>query len=68
MHNSLTWQILPWWLLEPLKAQAISLVEAAEIWDLCLQHPGQWFQPPKHLHQAASRLQLWELPTHHTVH
>ena len=65
MSTSLTWQILPPHLLQPLLEGVISLVEAAEIWDLQLATPrGQWVPLPKHLHLAAARLTLWRAPAH----
>ena len=40
--SSLTWQFLPLWLLEPVMHQAISLAEAAELWDCVLTSGSEW--------------------------
>ena len=60
---SLTYSLLPEWLHQPLMDQAISLAEAAEIWDAYLLTPaGETHPLPRSLHQAAERIHLWSLP------
>ena len=66
--SSLTWQELPPDLLEPVMAQALSLVEASELFDLILMHPDQTFEVPPHLNEAAGRLMLWAVETEPTRH
>ena len=61
MSLSLTWQELPPSLLAPLMDQAISAVEAAELFDLSLMEPGQFFKVPVRLHPAMQRLLLWQM-------
>lgn len=68
MSTSLTWQFLPPWLLQPLRAQVLSLAEAAEIWDHVLLQTEEYSPLPRHLHPAAQRLHLWEQPTPPTRH
>ena len=60
MSLSLTWQELPPALLDPLMEQAINLSEAAELFDLSLMSPDQFFSVPNHLHPAMQRLLLWQ--------
>jgi hypothetical protein len=59
--HSLTYSLLPSWLLNPLLQGVISQVEAAELWDSQLLVPPD--QPhlelPPHLHPACERLSLW---------
>ena len=62
--SSQTWQRLPAHLLEPLQLGVISLVEASELFDLCLLNPGKFFQPPDHLQPALKRIRLLYLPTY----
>ena len=67
--NSLTYQFLPNWLLQPLLAGAINLPEAAEMWDAwLLTPPGETRSLPMHLHDAASRLHLWSQEASKTKH
>lgn len=70
MANSLTWQHLPPWLLDPLLQQAISLSEAAHLWDewLMLGEPGRWVPDNPHLLGAAMRIRLLDLSTEQTRH
>ena len=60
MSTSLTWTELPPWLLAPLMAQAISLNEAAEMWDqwLMMGEPDRWTPDCPRLQQAAMRIRL----------
>lgn len=60
MTTSATWQELPPWLLAPLMAQAISLAEAAELWDewLMMGEPDRWTPDCPRLQQAAMRIRL----------
>ena len=55
--SSLTWQFLPPWLLDPVMHEAISLAEAAELWDCVLMSGGGWLLPPPHLQPLLRRLQ-----------
>ena len=66
--TSLTWQELPPYLLEPLMSQALTLAEAAELWDLILLHPERPFEVPTHLEPAVSRLELWQMEANPTRH
>ena len=68
MTTSLTWQCLPEKWLAPVMEGAISLAEAAELWDLMLLHPGEWISPPRHLKDAVSRLSLWQREASPTRH
>ena len=69
MSLSLTWQELPPALMAPLMEQAISLSEAAELFDLSLMSPDQFFSVPNHLHPAMRRLLLWQTdPGSHLRH
>ena len=68
MH-SLTYSLLPQWLMEPLLQGAISQPEAAEIWDNYLLTPEGEFQTlPSHLNSAAERLHLWAMELSPTQH
>jgi hypothetical protein len=58
MHNSLTWQFLPQWLLYPVMQGAISLAEASELWDLTLTQCEPADELPTHLHPAFDRIEL----------
>ncbi len=60
MTTSLTWQELPPWLLDPLMVQAISLAEAAELWDqwLMMGEPDRWTPECPRLLAAAMRIRL----------
>ena len=66
--SSQTWQSLPAHLLEPLQLGVISLVEASELFDLCLLNPSKFFQPPPHLQPALRRIELLYLPTYPGLH
>ena len=59
MHSQ-TYQFLPPWLYEPLMVQAISLAEAAELFDLWLMlgEPDRFTPECPRLQQAASRIGL----------
>jgi hypothetical protein len=64
MSTSLTYQEMPPWLLDPLMAQAISLAEAAELWDewLMMGEPDRWTPDCPRLQQAAMRIRLLDQP------
>lgn len=66
LHEEL--QDLPMWLLEPLRAGALNLREASEIWFLTHDQPPEWIRLPDLLFEAAERLWLWEMATLPTVH
>jgi len=59
--SSLTWQFLPPWLLDPVMHQAMSLAEAAELWDCVLTSGSEWVAPPSHLQPIVRRLQNLQL-------
>lgn len=61
MSLSLTWTELPTWLYQPVMEGALSLVEAAEIWDHCLMQTEEVSLLPPRLFPAAERLTLWAL-------
>lgn len=65
---SLTWTQLPPYLLDSLMDQALTLAEAAELWDLCLLNPDKPFEVPSHLDPAVDRLWLWSLEAEPTRH
>ena len=60
---------LPAWLREPLHACAITLTEAAGLFEHYLQrlrgHPAPL---PRHLARAAERLSFWQLEADPTLH
>lgn len=65
---SLSYQILPLWLLEALMNEVVLAHEAAEINDLILlSADGNAILPP-HLFPAAERLALWEMEADQTLH
>lgn len=66
--SSLTWQQLPDHLLAPLMDEVITLAEAAYLWDLFLQHQGEWFNPPRELEPAIARISLWQMAVEPTLH
>lgn len=66
--SSLTWQQLPDNLLAPVMDEVITLAEAAWLWDLFLQNPGQWFDPPPELEPAIERISLWQMDVEPTLH
>lgn len=68
MTTSVTWQFLPQWLQEPVLMGALSLVEAAELWDHSLLATAEFNPLPKHLHPAAERLFLLETHASPTKH
>ena len=68
MSTSLTWTELPPNLLAPVMEGVILLHEAAELWDLLLLNPGQWFHPPEHLLPAVDRLTLWQMDAEPPLH
>lgn len=68
MSLSLTWLELPPSLLEPLMAGAISLVEAAELFDLSLATDDELIEVPRHLNSAVERLALYRLPMAPPLH
>ena len=65
---SLSYQILPMWLLEALMNQVLLAHEAAEINDLMLLSQSDVTVLPPHLHSAAERLALWEMEADQTLH
>ena len=62
--DSLTYQFLPEWLYRPLMQGAISLAEAAELWDEWLmQDEPEIFRPASlRLQQAICRVNLLHRP------
>lgn len=70
MDNSLTWQHLPPWLLRPLLLQAISLSEAAHLWDewLLAGSPDRWVVVNPLLQPAVGRIQFLDWATEPTQH
>ena len=66
--TSLSYQILPQWLLEPLMQGVLLCHEAVEINDLILQSTDDRTVLPPHLFPAAERLALWEMEAHPTRH
>ena len=61
--HSLTYSQLPPLLLEALLAKAISLAEAAELWDNWLLTPdGENREIPRHLWPAVERYHLFVRP------
>ncbi len=68
MEHSQTWQFLPHYLQKPLLAGAISLSQAAELWDVILLSPDEWVTVPPRLRSAAERMQLFELQISPTLH
>ena len=68
MHHSLTWQTLPPWILDLLLSQVISLVEAAELQDMCLTSSEEWITPPPHLKPVVHRINLFRMPASPTLH
>jgi hypothetical protein len=68
VSTSLTWQQLPDNLLAPVMDQALTLAEAAWLWDLFLLNPGQWFYPPPELEPAIERVTLWQMDVEPTLH
>ena len=63
-HESLTWQILPKFLLDPVLEGVLTLSEASEMLDLELT--GQ--PAPQRLMEAVDRLGLFHLPTYPGLH
>ena len=68
--NSLSYQSMEPWLLDPLMEGALTLAEATEMWDkyLLLGEPDRWTPDCPRLQRAAQRLNLWlnqELTTRH---
>ena len=66
--SSQTWQELPQSLLDPVMDGALTLAEAAEIFDLILMAQSDWIDLPTHLNPAADRLELWQLEVSPTRH
>ena len=63
MH-SLSYSLLPPWLMEPVMQGNLPLLAALELWDLwLLTPPGQETEIPPHLFPAIEALWLLELPT-----
>ena len=62
--NNLVWQALPPWLLHPLMNQAISVLEASEMFDewLTLGEPDHYRPALRRLQMAAARCNLLESP------
>ena len=68
MHSP-EWQNLPDWLLEPLMAQALSLVEAIGLHLAIQDAPDEEVTMlPTHLFPAAEKLFLWEVDASPTFH
>lgn len=65
---SATWTQLPPKLLAPVMDGVLTLAEAAWLWDLFLEHQGQWFHPPRQLQPAVDRLRLWQMEADATKH
>lgn len=58
----------PKW-LAPVMEGALEMSEAAELWWLLtVQHPNEWIDPPPHLTDAVSRLELWQMGAGPTKH
>lgn len=68
--SSLTWQELPPDLLDPVLEGVLTLVEAAEIFDLILTAPLEWREVdlPPHLEAVGERLWLWRLEVERVMH
>jgi hypothetical protein len=66
--DSLTWQALPPYLLDPVLDGHLTLVEAAQLWDHQLMGLGQWGPLPVQLMDAAGRLLLREMDCRPTKH
>lgn len=66
-HNQ-TWQFLPHYLKAALLAQAISLAEAAELWDVILLSRDEWVTVPPRLRSAVERMQLLAVQINPTLH
>jgi hypothetical protein len=61
MSNSLTWQKLPEWLLEPVMQGHLLLWEAAWLWGHCLMQTEEFSPLPPQLFPAAEKLALLEM-------
>lgn len=57
-----TVRAMPQWMVKPMLAGVLTQQEAAEIWqNYQLTKPHEVRPLPKHLHEAAARLHLWEV-------
>ena len=54
---------LPKWMQQAVKDQVLSPQEAQEWHQVALSTSGEWIDLPEHLHEAASRVYLWERPS-----
>ena len=53
---------LPKWMQQAVKDQVLSPQEAQEWHQVALSASAEWIDLPEHLHEAASRVYLWERP------
>ena len=53
---------LPKWMQRAVKDQVLSPQEAQEIHQVALSSSTEYVDLPEHLHEAASRVYLWERP------
>ena len=55
--------MLPKWMQQAVKEQVLSPQEAQEIHQVVLSTSDEWISLPERLHEAASRVYLWERPS-----
>ena len=51
---------MPRWMQQAIQEQVLTLPEAQEIQQLCLQAGTEEVEMPRHLHPCLERLWLWE--------
>ena len=54
---------LPRWMQQAIKDRVLTPQDAQEIHKVALSTSGEWINLPEHLHEAASRVYLWERPS-----
>ncbi len=60
--------MLPKWMQRAIKEQVLSEAEAREWHAICLSAETEEVSLPAHLHNAAERVWLWELPARTSIH
>ena len=58
---------LPKWMQQAVKDQVLSPQEAQEIHQVALSSSTEYVDLPEHLHEAASRVYLWEQPAFNSL-
>ena len=58
---------LPKWMQRAVKDQVLSPQEAQEIHQVALSSSTEYVDLPEHLHEAASRVYLWERPAFNSL-